>query len=373
MGFLDKLLMNGVFNPNPDDPLFGGLIPRRVERPRMIRPEMEEAIPAGMLERQPLDVGGRGMLSRQGKPPIDGKAPIEGRTPTVRFQDMDIDRARLGLDRRRLEHTMNVDMEQLNDADMKMLLDQQKFASDEKMDKSKLDIDLRKQALDEWQAKNPQGEIKVDEQGDIVVINKLTGKPTKTGLKSGDLTEAEKIRRNFVNQQEMEKTRHKNDLALEDVKQKGRNKEISPAEQRVAETDAANELLNTKYGKLRRHIGFDQSGKLVIKKTGKKEIDDAIGMFEADMKTAANERMNKTRVANTPNVSSTDDTVDMIAPDGGPLKVPKAEVESMKRAGARIPGESTTTEKKPIEVDDGIELIYNAAGKVVGARNKKSK
>lgn len=341
MGFLDKLLLNGVFNPPEEDPLFGGLIPFRRQMPQMIQSEMPGMIQPGAFARQSSGMGDKGMLARLPKEGGVDASPQRN----VRYQDTDIDRARLGLDREKLRHTMNVDREQLSDVDMKMALEQQKFASDEKVTKeklgnerSKLEIDQRKQALDEWQAKNPQGEIKVDDKGNIVVINKQTGKSIETGLKSGDLTEEEKIKRNFAGQKEVEELRQKNRLGLEDKRQSGRNNEITPAEQRIAEDDAAAELLRGKYANLSKRITRNRDGSMQFKRYGDPELDKHFDAFEADLKTAATARMNRTKTPNvsTPEVTLSGDIVDMVDPNGAPLKVPKADVERMKAAGAKV-------------------------------------
>lgn len=269
MGFLDKLRMNNVFGPYPDEPLFGGLIPFGHGEFNRQQPILRGMVPTELVRKGSISNLNRKNLNRKevtsqelSNKNLD-RNNTGSRPRNVRFGDDDsLDRAKLGLERQKLMHAMAMDREQMSDADAKMMLEQQKFASDEKMGKSRLELDQRKQALDEWQRKNPEGDIKVDKDGRIVIIDKRTGRSIDTGLLSGDMSEEEKMNRNIAGQIKVEGVRQENRLALEDKKNQA-GRPVSPSQQRVAERDTANQLLNSEsYSRLKDYIGFDDAGNL---------------------------------------------------------------------------------------------------------------
>jgi hypothetical protein len=254
---------------------------------------------------------------------------------------------------------------------------------------NKVDIEHRKAALDEWKARNPEGEVKVTEDGKLVVINKLTGKSLDTGLKADHLSEEQKIKLQISGQKEVEAERQKGRLKVEDRKDAREalksGTPISPSQQRVAEDDAATELLrDPKYSWLAKggHVTVDKDGVHINRPTSmdsdffgassedKKKGVTAIDAFEKEWKSKAKERMNLSRdKEQLPDVSTNNDTVQMLAPDGRQLQVPKTEVERMKGLGATISGETPVL--TPNKISNDIELFYNDRGEVIGARNKK--
>lgn len=352
MGFLDKLRMNNVFNPNPLEPLFGGLLSFDQQEPTERKKTRSENMGIFTPRTKERDTGiSRGMLAKRDKmlPSIETESGEGGqrRTPTVRFDDTHVAEGRLRLDRDKFRHESGLDFEKLGDERKKMGLEERKFISDEKQEKSKLDLErqkhdvaLRKQALDEWQSKNPQGELEVDKDGRIMVINKITGKSIDTGLKSGDLTDEETINKNFRNSKELEEIRRKNRLELEEARAANRNNTVSPTQVRAAEEDAARELLRGKYASVSRNIGFDSNGNLVYKRFGDVEKDKIFEQFDKDMKTLAKGRMNTKRdsTVTTPTVSSPEDTSEMIrvvGPNGETGRMPKGKTlpEGWKEVG----------------------------------------
>ena len=324
MGFLDQLRMNNVFNPerlNPNDPLFGGLIPRRqmIPQERIINPvERQAPIPRGIARQSPISA-----QQPQGGLPVNHTTPpmnVEVRYPDADNKYKD---AALRLERDKLNYALSKD-----DRD---------YGLRETSEMNKVDIEHRKAALDEWKARNPEGEVKVTEDGKLVVINKLTGKSLDTGLKADHLSEEQKIKLQISGQKEVEAERQKGRLKVEDRKDAREalksGTPISPSQQRVAEDDAATELLrDPKYSWLSKggHVIVDKDGVHINRPTSmdsdffgasaedKKKGVAVIDAFEKEWKSKAKERMNLSRdkVSTKEATSDTNAKIIIVAPDG---------------------------------------------------------
>lgn len=392
-GFLDRLIGSGAFGRlNAADPLFGGLIPRR----EVMVDDMAQPISRGMV--------GRGSMSpNQSMSP----QPRELNDPRIVFPEVGgPDKPQMNT---RIDYQgMQLDLErQRNDLAARKFgaehdLNERKFGADFSLDRSKFgleqdkfSIDMRKQALEEWKVNNPEGSIETTQDGKIMVIDKRTGKSIDTGLKSNDLSEEDKLK--IQHDYSMEQIGERNKGTLEAAKARNNMRNINPSQQRTAEDDALSELLREpKYSWLAEEgvITRDKSGAVQIKRpkfTGgmfsadKKQVEDAekvISDFENEWKSRSSERMNKTFS------SSGNGMVKGIAPDGREFDLRPDQIEAFKLKGGRVaseaggvPNVSTSEEFRAapqstgihnkLEVDDSVELLYNDAGKVVGARNRK--
>lgn len=373
--FLSKLRLASIFGggaggmmPGPGaQSLFGDLIPRRIEE---IPPEIVQNPVAQQMPRMaPIGPARQPGINAIGE--IANQNQGQGRIRNVKFDDdrLEIEKARL--DREKF----------YSDRDDKLTgrnLDERKFQRDLTNDRDKADLENRKLALDRWQAENKDGEIKTDENGRLMLIDKQTGKSIDTGLKSGDMSEEEKMNKGLLNQKDMESIRQRNRVAIEKIRREGRNKQaITPSQQRIANDDAAISLLNGKYNHLKDYITVDESGVRVDKPKaksswtdkGNKEVDNIlfdIDAFEQDLKTEADKRLNMAFERDEIEDEEETKTIDMITPDGRTIKVPENEVEEAKAAGAK-----DVSNAKPTVVADDIELMYNDKGQVIGARNRK--
>lgn len=379
-GLLDKLTRNIALGMNPNEPLFGGLIPRRVIEPpiiqeptgRIVQPPTPNTIQPP-VRRTGLDRASEQYLSGGVEQPRDVKIDWTG-------QRLDLDRAKHSLDTQKFlsdreesgkEFGLKSREQNRKEIDDKNRLD---------LDSEKHELDLRKQALDEWKTRNPEGQIQTTADGKIMIVDRRTGQSIDTGLLADALSEEKKLELQAKNAAELEGIRQKNRLALEKAKNKTNTGDrINPSQQRTAERDAANELLNDRnYSWLadKGYIEFGEDGNLVIKRPDKSRTQEnfTIDAFERDLKSKAEERMNKTfkRNVNDNTEEIEEDTVDMIAPDGGKLKVPKNEVQQMRNSGAKLAVEAEGLVTPMPEVRDDIELFYDAQGRVIGARNKKN-
>ena len=386
MAFLDKLRLANIFgnqiSTGPQD-LFGNLIPRRVEReerPRFIEPEI-------MPQRQ-------SQTQTQSFPQQRGIDTLSNQRPDFTKDDMRIGDVRWpDADRKIQEKALDLELEKFK---YKQGYDARGLGLEERKEFNKTDIDRRKQALDEWQAANPRGEVKVSKDGKIHIINPTDGSTIDTGLMSGDLTEEEKIARQIAGQKEVAVIRGQEARKTAGVREANENPSyVSPTQQRAAEDDAIVELMrDPNYSWLadKGFVTFDSRAGLQIKRPtasggmfghSKENVDKTnqrINDFETAVKSKANERMNKTR-----NKSSTmiepevdNNTVSMVAPDGRQLQVPAGEVDAMKALGAKIVGEETVKPKSKstsissgLQSDDDIEIVLDSRGKVIEARNKK--
>lgn len=94
------------------------------------------------------------------------------------------------------------------------LIEREKLAAQKELQESKLQaglakesadlaLALRKQALEEWKARNPTGQIVTDRDGRILLVHPLTGESIDTGLKSNQLSDIEKARLDLAGKKEM--------------------------------------------------------------------------------------------------------------------------------------------------------------------------
>lgn len=58
----------------------------------------------------------------------------------------------------------------------------------------RIEIARAQQSLNEWKAKNPQGKIYAPKGGNVVIIDPLTGESTDTGIPTGSLSDADRIK-----------------------------------------------------------------------------------------------------------------------------------------------------------------------------------
>lgn len=390
MGLYDKLQNAISAGMNTVDPLFGGLIPRRtyeetpVIKEKKVKRQVNESPSLPRAENPVRQTGLQKASTSLLKPsnPNADKNYVFDWTE----QELGIERSKVDLARDQLKHRMSQDTAELSldtrEQDRKEANDRTTSA----INREKTDIDHRKQALDEWKTQNPEGEIKESADGEIVVIDKRSGKTIKTGIKGNNLSEEKKLELAAKNAKDLENIRQKNREKLK-ATPSGDEKKINPSQQRTAEKDAASELLNNpNYAWLNPKgvVTMSDDGRVIIDRTklkgSKIDVENStkvLDQFEKDWKAKSNERMNKTFTASSGGDEidlDDDETVEMIAPDGGKLMVPKSEVEATRAKGARLAGESAApaSGQKPIEVDDSIELLYNDQNKVVGARNRKT-
>ena len=375
---------------NPFDPLFGGLIPRREiqEQPRAVIESSHPAMPrpnmsrsssmsssGGVVDMPPVRQSGMDKIKA-----IHPQNPLEGRNVVFDWTEQKINLAKKEqeLESQKFGYAKDLGERKHSLDSREQDRKETKDRADYGIEVDKREIDHRKQALDEWKTKNPEGEIKTLEDGKIVVIDKRTGQSIETGLKADHLSEKEKLA--------LAHGYRMSEIAEREKQQKTNapDKVVNPSQQRTAERDAANELLNDpNYSWLSEKgvVAITPEG-VVIKRPekgskwtakGNKDIDDThtvIDNFEKEWKKRSEARMNKSIGGNQPNV---EETIDMVAPDGRKLKVPPADVQRLKDAGAKLMGEDYV---KPVEamppVDDKIELFYDREGKVIGARNRKN-
>lgn len=287
---LKKLILASQIAENSNDPLFGGLIPQRVER----------ELPAEVSH--PVQVNP--VASRQ--QPIIPRSGInrlsEDRPMNVRFQNSGDTLLEEG---RARSNALFDSYSRPKNAPLGYQNNQQLPGSQMNVVDSKIDLDHRKQALDEWKAHNPNGQIKTDKDGRIVLINPVTGKTTDTGLKSGDMSDEDKRKHKLEDDKALIAERAKQQRISDNtkpIKDKDSERVISPSQQRVAEDDSARELLNDpRYSFLKDNgiITFDKSGGLNIDnaKAGDK-WKNHITEFNKELKAKSDERTNKTLTVN---------------------------------------------------------------------------
>lgn len=371
MGFKDKLNSIGIINDI--DPLFGGLIPRREtfqnedgmpsynqisppNRGMVINPGSNRSISNYNGNSQPI-------MPERERFPLAPKNPLDSRDLVFDWtrqklaqvykslsqdtEKLDFEKSKFGAQNELANKEYQHDVE--NDTETSRF----------NRDKLKADTDIahRKAALDEWVKTNPEGEIKTLEDGKIVVIDKRSGKSVDTGLKSDHLTEEEKLK--IQHGYRTEEIKQRDDLVSDNVRASDR---VNPSQQRTAEIDAANELLNKpeyswmaqerKGGK--KLITIGSTGVVIDRsvfdddKSGESEnAKEVLKKFESDWKSGSDSRMNKSfssgKDKTTNDTISSDkfpeETVEMIAPDGGKLNVPKNKVTELKGKGAKLVGE----------------------------------
>jgi hypothetical protein len=354
MSFLNKLRLAQIFGGNDMMPgpgaqtLFGDLIPRRVERPVVRTVAVNDEVANSSNKRVMNNVPRVRGIDRIGAAPPENKPMNVVYDPGPEQFDK-----RLRLERDRLDFEKQD--KTFDNMTARGQLDVNRGELGVKRDQ--LDVNVRKQALDEWESRNPEGQIEQGEDGILYVIDKRTGAKKSTGLKGADLTEAERVRRNIAGRLDVvDKTKAAN-LELEKERQKGRFQGISPSQQRVAEDDAAAELLrDQRYAWMadKGYITVGDNGVVIKRPTGGggmfgaatvKEIEDSnkvIDQFEKDWKIKASERMNRGRgnvVANESDsvIQNPDsDIVEMVDPSGRPLFVPRGEVADLERKGAKV-------------------------------------
>lgn len=396
--FLNRLMNNINVERNDEDPLFGGLIPRRIDD----RQQLSQ--PQGNTTQQPvMQPSGMNTPIRQtGMNRVNDAMIYGGQADSNQGKDyvfdwsrqkLDLEKDKQGLDREKFSFDKDKNAQRygldVREQDRKELDDRNTLGIDKEklnLEKDKVEIDHRKAALDEWKARNPAGDIQIAKDGKIFVVNKTNGTSIDTGLHSEHLSEAEKLKLGAKNASDLETQRQKGRMELEANKDKTKN--ISPTAQRAAEKDAASELLNDpNYAWLNGKgiVTIATDGRVVIDRskmsgsaTDKTNGEVILKKFESEWKGKAHDRMNKTFDSTSKDSNINSDTVEMIdGKTGEKLSVPKSEVETARTHGAILPGESKVDEvkkdtPKPLQVDDSIELLYNDAGKVVGARNKKA-
>ena len=383
MGLYDKLNQNIAAGMNPFDPLFGGLIPRRIiedEQPVRHEPVISSnppTMPKPLSVRESgidkvskrilsgADVGANSTGSQLKKPM---NVEIDWTPEKLKLENRKIDIAQ-----GRLTHDQNIDKGRLGLEGRKQEFTEYKGQSD-------IEIDHRKQALDEWKTRNPEGEVKVTQDGKLVIIDKRSGQSIDTGLMADHLSEEKKLELQAKNAQELEELRQKGRLNLE--KNKG-GKNISASQQRVAEDDAAAELLrDPRYSWLEKEklITRGDDGSIKITRPNKgyygQSKEDALGTidtFEKEWKTKASERMNKTYdTKGSVETTSEKKTINMVTPDGETIQVPEDEIEEAKSLGAKMAGEADKS-KQPDSVKSAIEIIRDSGGRVVYSGNVKGK
>lgn len=304
MGFTDQL-RRYTTNLNQQDPIFGGLIPRRELIEAQPQQQMIQQRPIIQPQQQPImPKGALSGLSQQNNQP--GRVVFD-------WSRQENDRA-------------NKALEYENENRKRSLsISEQALGQKTTDDKSKQEIDHRKQALDEWKAKNPEGQI-VTVNGKIHVVDKITGQSVDTGLAGDHIDEKEKIRLGIEGQKDVENVRARNAWSLsganaeqaktlEDLRQQNRKEladadrthktqlennkpgtAINPTQQRVAEDDAARELLrDPKFAWLERdkHITVDKDGIKVNRKDASNTT--YLDEFDKALKIKTKERMNTTR------------------------------------------------------------------------------
>lgn len=382
-------------NLNPNEPLFGGLIPRRVvQEGRLPRRRQEE--------RTVLPPPGPFVPNlRQNDPLMPPKKNIGIGDKNVVFnwdeQKINLTKKALEIESERDKHKRQIDEKEIAIKGREQFRKETEDKNKLGIDKDKLSIDHRKQALDEWKARNPDGEIKVDKDGKLHVINKQTGASIDTGLTADSFDDEEKLKLQQKHAIDLEKLRQSGRKEIEGMRgEKGSL--ISPTQQRAAELDSIRELQNDPaYSDLFEDglIEYDEDKGLVINrpevpeasggflgfgKVGDEDINSAndinqrLQQFETDLKTKSDERMSK-RVGGTSKLAN--GMIVMIDPRGVKRMVPEADVERLKALGGKVEGEEEL--EKPVfdsvpsdKVSDDIELTYNDKGKVIGVRNRKA-
>lgn len=394
-GFLNRLASSGAFGRlDPNDPLFGGLIPRR----EIMSPEMAQPIGRGMLGgvnqqpvvRQPAAPVpiGREALRSQTKPPMNVVYD-----PTMEM--MDLEKKKLEAGKQAASFSQNLESQKHGLAANKEAFDQRleesKFGEEKSKNKDTKEINERKQALDEWKAKNPDGQVEITKDGKIMVINKQTGKGMDTGLISDNLSEEEKLKLQHKNALELNAARGDQTRLTNATRPRPA---ISASQQRVASDDAAAELLrdpnyswlNQPSGKNKTPlISRSEKGDIVIRRPSvddgtPEQVENATKMllrFEQDWKAKTDEILNK-QFNSAPAPGMNVPNHNMVDKDGNPLNVPPDKIQMALDAGATmVAGAETNTPKTPEivpmpEVRDDIELYYDSKGRIMGARNRKN-
>jgi len=205
-GFLNNLMNAIASGYNAEDPLFGGLIPRR-------RDDREEDYIRNK------DYGPPTMPSRGSNPPIrqtgmdrvndvmiNNPNPQQGpsrggygRTANIgdkeiRFdytnQQLGLEREKLGLARDKFYSDKGINEGELNLKNREQLRKETDDKNTLDINRDKQEIDHRKQALDEWKARNPEGEVKVVD-GKVFIVDKRSGQSINTGLAGEHFSEEE--------------------------------------------------------------------------------------------------------------------------------------------------------------------------------------
>lgn len=359
MGIANKFSNAISYGFNQIDPLFGGLIPRR----EVITAPVDET----GVTRQTNNIS-RGALNRQ-QPGINNK--LQQETPfgnrEVRFV-ADPDKA-FRLERDRLDFEKDKFAYAKDQFNSEMQLKQAKQYNDD----VQLDINHRKQALEEWKARNPEGKIQVDKNGRVHIINPIDGSSVDTGLTSNDVSDEQKHLWKMEEDKETQDRIDKRNKYTQDQITK-RNKQnnikgISPTQQRAAEHDALMELVNTKYPSLKDQLEFNSDGTIVL--NNKKGDLNKAKQFEGVLNEA--KEIAKKRI----NAYTGGGTVTMYTPDGRELDVPEDKVDEMKANGAvfELPTKKEEKKELPAKKEDttfpfNIEIIKDSSGRVVGVANK---
>ncbi len=365
-GFVEKLRLNNIFNGqlmgnHGPDPLFGGLIPRRQAQQEVLRESKKEKKP----KREP-GVNLRPVARNSGKPTLEsfrGMPAIAPEEPMNVVYDPSMEQ--MTLENKKFnfaQERARIEDEQKNRA---LDLEGQRISSADRAAMSRNDVERARVELERWKEQNPEGEIKLGKDGFWSVINPRTGVATRTNLKSGDLSDEQKSQLKIKEETAIENIRQKNREKLKEMDIKGRPKPqaryITPSQQRVAEDDAAAELLRSKYKELadKGYISYDQGGNIVFGDKLSEDpgnwfgpmpgeaarINKMMDDFVTDWKALADTRLNKTYAGS--NVTSETETeedpneeVEMINPrTNKTIYVPRSEVEAARRDGARLPGE----------------------------------
>lgn len=327
MGLFSRLQQNIAANYNPNEPLFGGLIPRRYEEePRMIQASRQSINQAPVMNVS-APISRRSTSRAEALAQPTSNEPFGGRE--VKFdwteQELKAKNRALDLEGQRLGMEGDYNRGRLGIAGRQADIDEAKERREGIKSKDEMDINHRKQALDEWKARNPEGELKIDENGKVHVIDKRSGATIDTGITADHFTEKEKLNLQQKHNIDLEGLRQRNRLDLE----KEKNRTILPSQQRTAEDDAARELLRDERYRFLVDNGIMSVGENGIEiKDKNNKWKDHIKEFNKELKTKTEERMNRSNSNN----NSDKRTVRMIDPrDGSVMNVPEDEVEEVKK------------------------------------------
>lgn len=380
-GFVEKLRLNNIFNGqlmgnHGPDPLFGGLIPRRQAEQEVIREsrrEKKSRREPGVNSR-PVARNSGNSNSAVGRHFLESFKNISGAIPEEPMNVVyDPSMEQMTLENKKFnfaQERARIEDEQKNRA---LDLEGQRISSADRAAMSRNDVERARVELERWKEQNPEGEIKLGADGFWSVINPRTGVATRTNLKSGDLSDEQKSKLKIKEEEAIENIRQKGRKELKEMDIKGRPKPqtryITPSQQRVAEDDAAAELLRGKYKELadKGLISYDQQGNIVFgdklpESTGgnwptdifsrfgpssgdSTRINKMMDDFNTEWKALTDARLNKTYAGSTipeteTEVEDPNAEVEMINPrTGKTIYVPQSEVEAARRDGARLPGE----------------------------------
>lgn len=349
MGFLDKIsLITGL----PPEDIFSGL--QRREKLEMELPRGEvRSFPSGrsMINSIPSVSNARGVFNQQNIERTGGIRPGSTLASPLQFGGF-IDSPSGGklppsetwANYKRNDELQRLKNEKEEDQIREEKFIDRKFEQDEEkntLENRKLDVErelkYRQDALEKWKTLNPKGEVVIGENGNVWVVNPTTGQKTDTGIKSDKISEEQK---------------HK--WELEKIDRRGNTREfapkpINPSQQRIAEDDATSELSRDERFKWlfdNKYLTFDKDNGLVINepKAGKefnywgprviggvksKDLDNikkSIQLFQSELKSKSNERMNQT-LGGDKNNQLQENEVAVVLPDGRTIAVPSGEVD----------------------------------------------